>query len=189
MEQSASRRLLQRINGFRDEVSVVNDVLEQQISVLTELRGLLDPGTFTTPSIARKLRFNYERKAIDAILASVEENKRSCAELRERSRQLAIQNVQLVETLQDSHSKAIFLFTMVTVLFLPLTFVAGYFGMNLSGISGSNSTPAHFWAIGAPLTFGSVVLCSAVALKGEEILTALGAMVRAITSLGEHKQE
>ena len=73
-----------------------------------------------------------------------------------------------METLQDDNSKAIFIFTMVTILFLPLSFVAGFFGMNVQGVSGTTSGVRHFWEIALPLTGGIIVLCAVVAIKGED---------------------
>ena len=168
MKYEASRRLLQKINEFSEEVAIVNDVLKQQNNVLLQFRSSLDPETFRAPSLARKLRFEYECKGIDKILMTINEHLRAYAELRDRAKQLSIENVQLVETLQDDNSKAIFIFTMVTILFLPLSFVAGFFGMNVVGISGTTKGVRHFWEIAAPLTVGIVVLCIVVAIKGED---------------------
>ncbi|CAD6592999.1 MAG: hypothetical protein ASARMPRED_006874 [Alectoria sarmentosa] len=136
VKYEASRRLLQQINEFKEEVAIVHNVLKQQDSVLMKLRSSLDPKEFRTPSITRRLRFEYECKDIDEIVKSIREQQQSCSELADRAKLLAIQNVELVETLQDDNSKAIFIFTMVTVLFLPLSFVAGFFGMNVVGIAG-----------------------------------------------------
>ncbi len=146
----------------------MNDVLKQQNNVLLQFRSSLDPTSFRAPSLARKLRFEYECKGIDKILMTIKENLRAYAELRDRATQLSIENVQLVETLQDDNSKAIFIFTMVTILFLPLSFVASFFGMNVQGISDTTSGVRHFWEIGLPLTGGIIILCMVVAIKGED---------------------
>lgn len=112
VEHEASRRLLQNINAFQEEVTIVNDVLKQQTKVLLGLKQALNPATFKTPSIARSLRYRYESEGIDTILLTIAEKLRNCSELRDRAQTLAHQNVQLVETLQDDNSKAIFIFTM-----------------------------------------------------------------------------
>lgn len=168
MKYEASRRLLQKINEFSEEVAIVNDVLKQQNNVLLKFRSCLDPESFRAPSLARKLRFGYECKGIDKILIAIKEQLRAYAELRDRAKQLSKENVELVETLQDDNSKAIFIFTMVTILFLPLSFVAGFFGMNVVGISGTTSGVGHFWEIALPLTAGIIGLCAVVAIKGED---------------------
>ena len=88
-------------------------------------------------------------------------------ELEERAKQLAIQNVQLVETLQDDQSRAVFVFTIVTVIFLPLSFIAGFFGMNFDSITQSTNGVVHFWEIAVPVTVVIFILCAIFAVKGE----------------------
>lgn len=180
VKNEASRRLLQRLNGFQEEIAIVKDVLKEQDNVLSVLRVSLDPKTFRTPSITRKLRYKFEYKAIERILISLREQTKNCDELMERAKSLAIQNVQLVETFQDDNSKAIFVFTIVTVLFLPMSFVASFFGMNVIGLSATTTTLKHFWSIALPLTFGIVIPCTVVALKGEEVYFGIARMYRGL---------
>jgi Mg2+ and Co2+ transporter CorA len=157
---------LLEINRVSEELDIINDVLRQQKSVLAPFRESLDPATFKVPSIPRKMKFQYESKSIDKILKDLQERIIDCAELRERASRLAIQNVQLVETKLEDNSKAIIVFTVVTIFFLPLSFVTGFFGMNLRGIAGTTSTVKHFWAIALPLTFGVVFMCLFAAFLG-----------------------
>ena len=173
-------RLLQRINIFQEEISIVKNVLHQQISVLAVLRKSLDPNTFNTPSIARKLRHNFECKAIDKILIRIQEQAMSCDDFLDRAKIIAAQNKQLVETFQDDNSKAIYVFTIVTVLFVPMSFVASFFGMNVIGISNTVTTLTHFWTISLSLTFGLVIPCTILALKGEEVYFLGARMTRAL---------
>ena len=75
---------------------------------------------------------------------------------------MTLENVQLVETWQDENSNSIFIFTTVTIIFLPLTFLSGYFGMNLSGIINTTSGVVHFWEVAAPLAVGIGLICAGV---------------------------
>ncbi|KAI4148539.1 MAG: hypothetical protein LQ341_001543 [Variospora aurantia] len=169
VEKHSSRRLLQKLNAFEEEVDIISEVLRQQINVLVQLRHCLDPDKFEPPTIARKMRFKFEKQGIERILCHIEEQLKYCRELRERAKVLAVQNVQLVETLADDNSRAIFVFTFITVLFLPLSFVAGFFGMNLAGIADSTSTVSHFWYIAVPFTVGILVMCAIFVAWGETI--------------------
>ncbi|KAL8753758.1 MAG: hypothetical protein Q9184_005330 [Pyrenodesmia sp. 2 TL-2023] len=169
VEKHSSRRLLQKLNAFEEEVDTISEVLRQQINVLVQLRHCLDPAKFERPTTARKMRFAFEKQGIEKILAHIEEQLKYCRELRERAKVLAVQNVQLVETLADDNSRAIFVFTFITVLFLPLSFVAGFFGMNLAGIADSTSRVSHFWYIAVPFTVGILVMCAMFVAWGETI--------------------
>ena len=108
---------------------------------------------------------------------------KNCDELITRAKSHTIQNIQLVETFQDDNSKAIFVFTIVTILFLPMSFVASFFGMNVIGISATATTLKHFWSISLPLTFGIVIPCTVIALKGEEVYFRITRIYRGLKRL------
>ena len=154
------------------------DVLTQQDTVLRQFKENLNPETFQATSVARKLRYKYECRDIDRLLLNIKEKMNSFSELQQRAHQLSTENMRLVETRQDDNSKAIFIFTMVTVLFLPLSFVAGFFGMNLKGINGSERDYWHFWKISLPMTAGIILFCGIVSWKGEDIEFLAGRLWR-----------
>ena len=54
----------------------------------------------------------------------------------------------------DTNNKAILVFTIVTIIFLPLSFFTSYFGMNLKGVINTQKTERFFWAV-----CGSVTVC------------------------------
>ncbi|KAK2612698.1 hypothetical protein QQS21_001315 [Conoideocrella luteorostrata] len=68
------------------------------------------------------------------------------------------------EITKDDHNRAIFVFTVVTVVFLPLGFVAAYLSMN-GGPSnqGWDDTQRLFWRISVPLAVGVGIFCVTVA--------------------------
>ncbi len=189
VEKHSSRRLLQKLNAFEEEVEIVHDVLRQQMDVLSTLRNCLDPAEFKKPTTARRMRFEFEKHGIEKILTLIKEQLRHCRELRERAKVLAVQNVQLVETLADDHGRAIFVFTLITIVFLPLSFVASFFGMNLGGITGTDSKVSHFWYIGLPFTAGILTLCITFVAFGESIWFAVTDMPRHFKQLLIGKQK
>ena len=168
MSYHASRRLLQMLNAFEEEVGIIETVLNQQEKVILEFREYLNPSTFQNPTIARTLKFDDEKKAIERILIKISQQKQRCPELKQRAKALAIQNVQLIETQQDANGRAILIFTLITVLFVPLSFVAGFFGMNVAGINPTTSTTTHFWAVALPLTGGIIALSIFILFVGED---------------------
>jgi len=57
-----------------------------------------------------------------------------------------------VEVSEESNSKAIRVFTLVTIVFLPLSFISSVFGMNTTDIRDMSSSQALFWVIAIPAT-------------------------------------
>lgn len=74
-----------------------------------------------------------------------------------------------MELKQDSNGKAILVFTTVTVIFLPLSFMTSYFGMNTPDIRDMAIEQWVFWAASAPLTILVVTFCMTVAYQGQKI--------------------
>jgi hypothetical protein len=49
-------------------------------------------------------------------------------------------------------SRAIFIFTTITIIFMPLSFFTSYFGMNFIDIANSTYTSTYFWMTAGPVT-------------------------------------
>lgn len=58
----------------------------------------------------------------------------------------------MIEVRKESNSKAITIFTTVTVIFLPLSFVTSYLGMNSVDIRNGTFNQGLFWLIAIPST-------------------------------------
>lgn len=63
----------------------------------------------------------------------------------------------------EDNSKAIYVFTAVTIIFLPLTFIAGLLGMNTVDIRNEQDSQWLFWAIALPFTFTVLMICLCIA--------------------------
>jgi len=99
---------------------------------------------------------------------------RRCAPLSDRTK-------QILEINEEDHGKAIMVFTIVTVIFLPLSFVTSYFGMNASDIRDMDQTQAVFWSVAMPLTCMTVGSCLLIGYNGDSIRDLLSSMYRKMT--------
>ena len=74
------------------------------------------------------------------------------------------------EVMRDDNDRAILVFTVVTVIFLPLSFVASYLSMaGGPGTDGWNFIQARFWEVAAPLAVGIGAFCLGVAWSGDDL--------------------
>ncbi|KAK9481412.1 hypothetical protein V1514DRAFT_355479, partial [Lipomyces japonicus] len=58
----------------------------------------------------------------------------------------------IFNTMSVQENEAMRQLTLVTIVFLPLTFLTGYFGMNFTKFKALNNTTMYFWAIAIPVT-------------------------------------
>ncbi|KAL9603603.1 MAG: hypothetical protein Q9219_001106 [cf. Caloplaca sp. 3 TL-2023] len=65
----------------------------------------------------------------------------------------------------DSQNKAILIFTVVTTVFLPLSFFTSYYGMNLSTIVNTPRTEGYFWKLCGSIALAIVVIVSLGAFR------------------------
>lgn len=72
-----------------------------------------------------------------------------------------------IEILDDDHGTAILVFTVVTLVFLPLSFVTSYLGMNTADIRNQDATQGLFWEIATPLTSAVIAIALVVGYKFE----------------------
>jgi len=69
------------------------------------------------------------------------------------------QNIQKIDYNKDRQESAIYAFTVVTIIFLPLSTVAGILGMNTNDVRNMEFNQWVFWVTAIPLTFIIVTLC------------------------------
>jgi hypothetical protein len=70
-----------------------------------------------------------------------------------------LQNIQRIDSNKDRQEAAVYAFTVVTIIFLPLSTVAGILGMNTNDVRNMTVNQWVFWATALPLTVIIVTLC------------------------------
>lgn len=84
-----------------------------------------------------------------------------------------------METTKDRQERAIYAFTIVTVIFLPLSSVASIFGINTKDVRDTDLGQWAYWAAAVPVT--AAVVFFGLLWTGE-----LGNVLRWVSSFGPH---
>lgn len=91
-------------------------------------------------------------------------------DLRDNTDRLVTRTIQLVNIRLEDHGKAILVFTVVTIVFLPLNFVSSFFGMNFRDIREMAQTQWLFWAVALCVTTAVVAASVFIAFSGGSML-------------------
>ncbi|KAM7217999.1 hypothetical protein V8F06_006682 [Rhypophila decipiens] len=115
-----------------------------------------DDGTFQAllDSLQRRAHLKY-----DILMSEIERHEEAIARLK-------AQSALLISMKTERQGVAIFGFTLVTIIFLPLSFVTSYFGMNTSDIRDMEKGQSLFWTIAGPLTFFFLFISWLIARRG-----------------------
>ncbi|KAL8756884.1 MAG: hypothetical protein Q9199_002643, partial [Rusavskia elegans] len=167
-----SKALLHNISRTCEELEIMKGVIESQQKAHSKIVGAIDRSLpkikGETQKHQRSQGYKRPKDATESsfiarsawmktvkLLEDVEQ-------LQGEGKRLAQQTVQLVDIKVEDQGKAVMVFTIVTVIFLPLSFVSSYFGMNTAG-----QGQWTFWAVGLSVTFSTVVVALLVAFRGQ----------------------
>lgn len=121
----------------------------------------------------RHAAFKLEDARISRILADINHDLESIEELIRRAETLSAQTRSAVEARQEDHGKAILVFTIVTVTFLPMSFVTSFFGMNTSDIRDLPDGQWVFWVVALPISAVTIGLSLVIGFHGDRIREAI----------------
>ncbi|KAL1654285.1 hypothetical protein SLS61_003290 [Didymella pomorum] len=154
------KRLLRSINLLQEEIAALQEVNTQQSKLVSNYMSVLDDKTYEKDIPSRRAMFPYERMLLESCRESLKMTDQEYRYLLARCGPLSDSTKQSLEINEEDHGKAIMVFTIVTVIFLPLSFVTSFLGMNTTDIRDMGSSSTLFWAIAIPLTavtMGSVL--------------------------------
>jgi hypothetical protein len=155
------------VSLLEKEISLVESVYRDQDDIFEGLRVILDSSSYRITDQMRLNSYEYieipEFHRLRAKEAAIDRHFTGSKNLLAKTAQVARYNIEINE---EGHSKAILLFTLVTIVFLPLSFIATYLGMNTADMRNMESTQAQFWGIALPLTATIGVVALLVAYKG-----------------------
>lgn len=191
LHRSPSTKLVMDLLQVQEELNIIISIMEQQIELVSSLHNVLNhdraprqshvstrPYKHTSMasvpladvSTYRQLSFsNHLSDPSAQLLDNLQREYADLVDLRNNSNTLINRTIQLVNIRLEDHGKAILVFTIVTIIFLPLSFVSSFFGMNFSDIRDMESTQRLFWLVAGCLTVGTVGFSLFLAFYGGSI--------------------
>lgn len=164
-----NKRQILKIGALNDDLDLVRKFYEWQRETVRSFDLIASPATYS-----KKAEFYGERERLFAMEyeillgqdARLEKNMQQINKMIELCDWMVEQIRQRTEIMKDDQSQVIFIFTTVTVVFLPLSFVASYVSM------GSDATELDwkglqvlFWTVAGPLTVVVIIFCLVAAKR------------------------
>lgn len=176
MSQQPNRRLLRELQFCSEELQIIQDVAGWQISTLNTFSEQLNPTRCKVTTEARVTSFGHEKTHIYGTSNLIQADSERVRLLLLKLGALTRQTQSGVEVRQENHGKAIMAFTIVTVVYLPLSFVTSFFGMNTADVRDTTSTQIVYWAVSLPLTLLTIGVALLIGFKAERVQESLGEM-------------
>jgi hypothetical protein len=156
-----------------------------QTNLVQNYLSVLDDSTYEKDIPSRRGMFPYERALVETCLDNLSLARDDYIDLIRRCGPLSDRTKQMLEINEEDHGKAIMVFTVVTVVFLPLSFVTSYFGMNTADIRNMNQKQSLFWSVAIPLTLVTVGSCVVLGYNGDDIRHAIATLYHKVLGKGE----
>ncbi|KAH7358743.1 hypothetical protein B0T11DRAFT_285092 [Plectosphaerella cucumerina] len=170
VRRKPEKRLVLSIGALKDEMSLVTDFLSAQIKALDVVAAVLSPESRAIPDAGEaaafeQLEMQVFNRANWHLTKQLEDLERIDKTLNDMDAEVR----QRAEIMADQNSRAMMIFTVVTVFFLPPGFVAAYLSMG-DGPDGLDfeGIQRRFWTIAGPLTATVWAVCIFLAYEGTE---------------------
>jgi Mg2+ and Co2+ transporter CorA len=191
LHRSPSTKLVMDLLQVQEELNIIISIMEQQMELVANLQAdkvternrvfssnapqpyqqrrqsSLPPADIAT---YRQISSSRLSDPIAQLLENLQREYADLVDLRENSNALINRTIQLVNIRLEDHGKAILVFTIVTIVFLPLSFISSFFGMNFSDIRDMEQTQRLFWIVAGSLTVGTVAFSVFLAFYGGAIM-------------------
>ena len=148
----------ERIRFFLQEVEAVLATLGSQMSVMEVFQQSLEQQSLDNDAILLySLGDSRQSVVIEDCKARIGGRIDKFKGLQRRAEDLGEWHRNEMDTNKDRQENAIMVFTIVTIIFLPLSFVSSVFGMNTTDVRDMPYSQWAYWAAGLPLTIIVVV--------------------------------
>lgn len=191
LHRSPSTKLVMDLLQVQEELNIIISIMEQQMELVTNLQDNLNLGhdqaqrrastwphhqrpsnSISPADVAtyRQVSFSNLSDPAAQLFENLQREYSDFVELRENSNALINRTIQLVNIRLEDHGKAILVFTIVTIIFLPLSFISSFFGMNFADIREMDRSQGLFWIIAGSVTVGTVSFSVFLAFYGGAIM-------------------
>ncbi|KXT05374.1 hypothetical protein AC578_11005 [Pseudocercospora eumusae] len=141
------------IRALHQELEAVTSTLTSQLDVVNvfdRTNQQLDGGK-ELPNL-KVLQENRQNDLIAQTKATISSRMDQFKALQNRTTDLGDWHLAEIDTNKDRQEAAIMVFTIVTLIFLPLSFVASVFGMSTSDIRDMSQGQWLYWVVAIPVT-------------------------------------
>ncbi|KAI9684977.1 MAG: hypothetical protein M1820_010857 [Bogoriella megaspora] len=159
---TALKKASSKPNGNNNLRSTVTSMASSSDNDSEHADGGLGSSTPFDPATLRQHSFHTQLNPLAQLLENLQRELVDLHDLHENSNSLVTRTVQLVNIRLEDHGKAILVFTIVTIIFLPLSFVSSFFGMNFADIRNMSRNQGLFWLVACCVT--SIVVCFSMLL-------------------------
>jgi Mg2+ and Co2+ transporter CorA len=191
LHRSPSTKLVMDLLQVQEELNIIISIMEQQMDLVANLQGGTNIGrnkgysnnpaqlypqrslsSLPPADVAtyRQMSHSHLSDPAAQLMENLRREYADLVDLRENSNALINRTIQLVNIRLEDHGKAILVFTFVTIIFLPLSFISSFFGMNFSDIRDMEQTQRMFWIVAGSLTVCTVAFSVFLAFYGGAII-------------------
>ncbi|KAL6816346.1 hypothetical protein V8C40DRAFT_282248 [Trichoderma camerunense] len=167
--QRPQKRVFLDIRNLEEELDALNTLLSHQKECLHKFAKSISPDTLRLTTMTRVAQNRAEKAYQDNHTRQLDRRIQEVRNVKTRSKFLKEQVKQDIEIMEEDHGKAIRVFTIVTLFFLPLSFVSSFMGMNTADVRNMHYKQGLFWATGIPVTLFVLTLACIYGYKGDEI--------------------
>jgi Mg2+ and Co2+ transporter CorA len=128
------RRLLRSLKYVEEELIAIYRIMTEQHNSYTYFGRVLNPESFRATTETKKTMYDFVLALITKCCFKSRQRLATLEQLLRRVQRLTGDTKTSVEINDDDHGKAILVLTIVTLVFLPLSFVASFLGMNTADI-------------------------------------------------------
>ncbi|KAK1700766.1 hypothetical protein BDP55DRAFT_143885 [Colletotrichum godetiae] len=173
------RKRFLEISALEEELEALRALVHVQRRLTIAYRNILDPAGFDSIQTDwsylkdRHAMFRLERTLLNSQNQKLAEDDDTLRRLQMIASGVRNSLKQNIEILEEGHGKAIRVFTIVTLFFLPLSFVTSFFGMNTKDVRDIDWDQKLFWMSALPVTIGVMATAFVYGYKWDSVASYL----------------